>query len=273
MKAWLMALAATLSPAAVVSQTVEDSLPPAARGTEQFPVGELLLYDAKIGPIRLGNASMEVMPLDTVRGDVTTHFRFLINGNLVGIYRMRDQFDSWVGRDDFASRRYIQDKHESGNVARAEYEIFPDSGFYWEKGVDTAITASPNPLDDTAFFYFVRTLDLEPGDSLAFYNYFRPDRNPVIVRVLARDTIDVPAGRFPTILIQPIIKGGLFDGSNDGRMWISDDERHLIVQMKTKIVFATVTMRLTEVLGPTSSDSTAATGNDSTMGSMHGRWP
>ncbi len=46
-----MALAATLSPAAVASQTVEDSLPPAARGTEQFPVGERLLYDAKIGPI------------------------------------------------------------------------------------------------------------------------------------------------------------------------------------------------------------------------------
>ena len=76
-----------------------------------------------------------------------------------------------------------------------EYEIYPDSGIYWQNGVDTAQTASDNPIDDTAFFYFVRTVDLVPGDSLAFYNYFRPDRNPVIVKVIARDTIDVPAGR------------------------------------------------------------------------------
>ena len=257
MKIWCLALAATLLPGAVLGQTVADSLPAASLGTGRFPVGERLLYDAKFGPIRLGEASMEVLPLDTVRGEPATHFRFLINGNLVGVYRMRDRFDSWVGPDDFASRRYIQDKNESGNVARTEYEIFPDSGTYWENGVDTAMASSEDPLDDTAFFYFVRTLDLEPGDSLEFYNYFRPDRNPVIVRVLARDTIDVPAGRFPTILIQPIIKGGLFDGNSDGRMWISDDEHRFIVQMKTKIAFFTLTMRLTEIVDPARADSTA----------------
>ncbi len=261
MKIPAMALVVALAPAAALSQTAEDSLPAAPLGTGQFPVGERLLYDAKFGPIRLGEASMEVLPLDTVRGEATTHFRFRINGNLIGVYRMRDLFDSWVGPDDFASRRYIQDKNESGNVARTEYEIFPDSGIYRQNGVDTAMTSSENPLDDTAFFYFVRTLDLEPGDSLAFYNYFRPDRNPVIVRVLARDTIDVPAGRFPTILIQPIIKGGLFDGNNNGRMWISDDEHRLIVQMKTKIAFATLTMRLTEIHRPTREDSTPAGDN------------
>jgi hypothetical protein len=266
MKTWIVVAAIALAPGGVLSQTAEDSLPAAPLGTGQFAIGERLLYDAKVGPIRLGEASMEVLPLDTVRGEATTHFRFLINGNLVGVYRMRDRFDSWVGRDDFASRRYIQDKNESGNVVKNEYEIFPDSGIYWQNGVDTAMTSSDNPLDDTAFFYFVRTLDLEPGDSLEFHNYFRPDRNPVIVRVLARDTIEVPAGEFATILIQPIIKGGLFDGNSDGRMWISDDEHRFIVQMKTKIAFMTLTMRLTEIQGPAAEDSTPAggrTGSDS----------
>lgn len=258
MKAWRLGLAIALAPGAALSQAAEDSLPVTPVGTDRFPVGERLLYDAKVGPIRLGEASMQVMPLDSVRGEETTHFRFLIDGTLVGVYRMHDQFDSWVGREDFASRRYIQDKNESGNVVKTEYEIFPDSGIYWQNGVDTAMASSDDPLDDTAFFYFVRTLDLEPGDSLAFYNYFRPDRNPVIVRVLARDTIEVPAGRFPTVVIQPIIKGGLFDGNSDGRMWISDDEHRLIVQMKTKIAFITLTMRLTEIQGRPADDATPA---------------
>ena len=138
-----------------------------------------------------------------------------------------------------------------GNQRTTAYEIFPDSGIYWEQGVDTAKASSENPLDDTAFFYWIRSLELEPGERHEFDNYFRPDRNPVVIEVIKRDTIDVPAGRFPTILIHPIIKGGMFADNKDGRVWISDDERRLIVQMKTRLpVIGTITMRLVEVIDP-----------------------
>ncbi|MCZ6858127.1 MAG: DUF3108 domain-containing protein [Gemmatimonadetes bacterium] len=255
---WLLSI---LLPAQVIGQTAGDttSLAKTVSMAERFPVGEKLVYDAKaFGFIKLGRASMEVLPPDTVRSEATWHFRFLLDANLVGVYRMHDVFDSWVGVDDFHSRRYIQRKNEGGKQWTDEYEIYPDSGIYWQNGVDTAQTASANPIDDTAFFYFVRTVDLVPGDSLAFNNYFRPDRNPVIVKVLARDTIDVPAGRFATIVIQPIIKGGMFDGNNNGRMWLTDDDRRLIVQMKTKIGFGVITMRLTDYIDPREETAEAA---------------
>ena len=247
---WLLAI---LLPAPAFGQTAGDTSSTTEGGllARRFPVGETLVYDARaFGLIKLGRASMEVLPPDTVRNETTWHFRFVLDANLVGVYRMHNQFDSWVGVDDFHSRRYIQQKNEGGKQWTDEYEIYPDSGIYWQNGVDTAQTAADNPVDDTAFFYFVRTIDLVPGDSLAFDNYFRPDRNPVIVKVIARDTIDVPAGRFATIVIQPIIKGGMFDGNNDGRMWLTDDDRRLIVQMKTKIGFGVITMRLTDFVDP-----------------------
>jgi hypothetical protein len=246
---WLVA-ATLLLPGAAAGQVDSTGEAGAPNPAWNFRVGETLVFDAKFGFIKLGRASMQVMPPDSVRNEPTAHFRFLMDANLVGVYRMHDQFDSWVGADDFHSRRYVQEKNEGGRQWTDTYEIFPDSGVYWQNGVDTARTASENPLDDTAFFYFVRTLELEPGDSLAFHNYFRPDRNPVIVRVIERDTIDVPAGRFATIVIQPIIKGGLFDGNRDGRMWLTDDDQRLIVQMKTKLAFGTITMRLTDIVDP-----------------------
>ncbi len=237
-------LAAPLS--AQVQATVEnaDNTTPIAN---RFHVGETMNYEGKFGFLRLGRASMQVVGHDTIRGVPTTHFRFILRANALGLVRMHNQFDSWVGQEDFFSRRFTQKFNEFGKSRETAYEIFPDSGFYTSLEVDTALAVSPEPMDDTAFFYFVRSLDLEPGSRQEFNNYFRPDRNPVVIEVIERDTIDVPAGRFSTIVVHPIIKGGgIFKESANARMWITDDDRRLIVQMKTKFSFGTVTLRLTD---------------------------
>lgn len=236
-------------PVAAQSNT-DTSGTDASRLLDRFPVGETLEFDAKFGLIRLGRAAMQVVGEDVVRGDSTVHFQFVLSANALGIIRLHDVFDSWVGKDDFLSRRFRQKFDEPGQNRETAYEIFPDSGVYWQEGVDTAMTLSEHPLDDAAFFYFVRTLDLVPGRRYAFDNYFRPDRNPVIIEVAERDTIDVPAGEFATVVVKPTIKGGgIFKEGADGRIWITDDERRLIVQMKAKFGFGTVTLRLTDTTG------------------------
>ena len=240
-------LAALAVVAAAPAAAQPDSVEAQTRAL-QFTPGEVLEFEGKFGPIRLGRAYMEVVGVDSVRGIPTLHFRFRLSANLAGVYRINNRFDSWVGRDDFLSRRFVQVFDESTQQRVNEYEIYPDSGFYTRPDVDTALTTSVDPLDDTAFFYFVRTLELVPGDTLTFDRYFRPDRNPVIIEVLERDTVDVPAGRFATTVIHPVIKGGgIFRESSNGRMWITDDDRRLIVQMKVKFGFGTVTLRLREI--------------------------
>ena len=92
-----------------------------------------------------------------------------------------------------------------------------------------------DPLDDAAFMYFVRTIPLEVGKTYDFNRYFRPDRNPVQIRVLRKETIKVPAGTYQTIVIQPIIKSkGIFSEKGHAEMWLTDDSRRLLVQMKTR---------------------------------------
>ncbi len=266
MKAAALAAAAlTVIALPMSGQADGTSSGPALRGPlERFPIGETLVFDGKWGLVRLGRASMEVVGVDTIRGEPTVNFRFRMDASLLGVMHLSNRFDSWVGKDDFMSRRFTQDFDEMGSQRTTAYEIFPDSGIYWEQGVDTAKASSENPLDDTAFFYWIRSLELEPGERHEFDNYFRPDRNPVVIEVIKRDTIDVPAGRFPTIMIHPIIKGGMFADNKDGRVWISDDERRLIVQMKTRLpVIGTITMRLVEVIDPrVDTTSTEATNQD-----------
>lgn len=230
---------------AVAAQAQEAERPPLV--TDQFRVGETLNFEGRFVGLRLGRASMHVVGIDTVRGTEAAHFRFILNANAMGVIRMDNQFDSWVGNEDFQSRRFHQEFNEFGRHRETAYEIFPDSNQYTSLESDTALVASSDPLDDTAFFYFVRTIDLEPGTRQEFNNYFRPDRNPVIIEVLERETIRVPAGEFDTVVIHPIIKGGgIFKESADARMWITNDERRLIVQMRTKFAFGAVTLQLTD---------------------------
>lgn len=227
----------------------------------RFPVGERLIFDAKYGILRLGRAVLEVVGDDEIRGTPTRHFRFTLSANALGIIRMHDVFDSWVGLDDFHSRRYTQDYNEPGQKKKNEYQIFPDSGYYTQNGIDTVIPAASEPLDEYAFLYFARTLALDPGARYEFDRYFRLDRNPVIIEVMGRDTVEVPAGTFPAIVLHPIIKGGgIFKESADARIWISDDDRRLILQVQSKFLgIGTITLRLTGTEGvdgmPSESDS------------------
>lgn len=241
----LLTMAVLIGPGLATAQT-----PPATDSNlaGRFPVGETLVYDARFGILTLGEGLMHVAGIDTIRGAPSLHVVFRLRGGSF-FYRLDDRMDSWIGIDDFASRRFIQDFHEGSSERYTAYEIFPDSGFYRQSEVDTVMPTSAAPLDDAAFFYFVRTVPLDVGKRYEFERYFRPDRNPVVLEVLARDTLDLPAGRFATIVVRPIIQGrGILEEAKEPRMWLTDDARRLMVQLKLKFAsVATITLRLREI--------------------------
>jgi hypothetical protein len=217
-----------------------------------FPPGERLVFEGKFGLIRLGQASMEVLADDTVRGEPARRFALSISASLIGVYHLDDRFESWVSRRTHRSLRFVQDYDESNQQRRNEYEILPDSGYYRQSGINSLFRTVADPLDETALLYWVRTLDLAPGDTIVVDRYFRPERNPITITVLERDTVDVPAGRFATVVLHPEVPDGglLFSPEAEARIWISDDERRLVVQMKVQLMsHVTITLRLQELAG------------------------
>ena len=251
----LAVLLLTLAPTIVHAQELN-----VAAWLERMPIGETLVYDAKFGPIKLGKGMMRVAGIDTIRGVESLHIIFHLQASSV-FYRLDDRMDSWIGLSDFASRRFVQDFHEGGRERLNTYEIYPDSGFYRREGVDTTMVTSPHPLDDAAFFYFVRNIEMEPGHRYEFNNYFKPDRNPIVLEVLARDTIEVPAGRFPVLEVRPIIRGnGIFREAADARLWLTDDSRRIVVKIKSRFSFGvTITLRLTKIEGLSESEQSDGT--------------
>jgi len=232
--------------------------PAATVASYPFAVGERLSYSAKLGIITLGSGSLEVAAVDTLRGVESFHLRFRLEGKTI-FYSLDDILESWVGIADFTSRRFRQDFTEQDKRRFRQFDIYPDSGYSRELGRDTTLAAPSAPLDDAAFFYFVRITPLEVGREYVYQRYFRKEKNPVTIEVLKRETMELPGGsKVPCLVLHPVLNvdgKGLFSKRSDTRIWLTDDARRLPVQIRAKFPFGTITLRLKEMIVPPSAAS------------------
>ncbi|HEV8265852.1 MAG TPA: DUF3108 domain-containing protein [Gemmatimonadales bacterium] len=255
----LLVLAAVTSPALLAGQDSARAgvrigaiaSPPPPVPAVPFPIGERLSYGAKYGIFSVGTAVMEVVGVDTLRGGETVHFQFRISGGALW-YHLDQTLESWVGRYDFRSRRFVSVQDERDRHRERRYEIFPDSGFYREEGRDTTFATVADPLDDAAFLYWIRTVPLEVGKRYEYARYFRPDRNPVIVEVLRRERVSVAGRKWNAIVVRPKIPQGrgIFAEKSETRIWLSDDPRRIVLAIQSNFSFGQVTLKLKEFSVP-----------------------
>jgi len=79
----------------------------------------------------------------------------------------------------------------------------------------------------------------------SFHDYFRPDRNPVRIRVVKRERVRVPAGQFNAMIVEPIIVNSrIFPEGGGAKVWLSDDDNRIMLQMKSKLSFGSLNLYL-----------------------------
>jgi len=212
-----------------------------------FGPGERLTYKVKWGIFTLGTGSLSVEAIESVRGRPSYHLNMRLDGGRLGL-TVHDDFNSWLDVETLASRRFIQSIHEINRKRLWEYEIYPEEGRWERNHGQEGETMDVAPLDDVSFMFFVRTLPLLPGDVYTFDRYFKETGNPTELRVLRRETIEVPAGVFETVVVQPIIKtSGMFSDGGEAELYFTDDERRLLVYMKTNLSIGNLTLHLEEI--------------------------
>jgi len=240
----IAALAICVLPAGLTAQA--DSIP----RPKSLIVGERLEYEVKFGPLKVGRASMEVLGVEQVRGRPAWHTRFQVTGGTL-FFHVNDRLESWIDIETLSSLRHVQDLQEGKRDRERRFEIYPDRLVYTENDSEERPTAR-DPLDDGSFLYFIRTVPLSVGQTYDFPRYFRPDRNPVRVRVLRKESVKVPAGRFDAIVIQPIIKSkGIFSENSKAEIWFSEDANRIMVQMKADLPVGSLNLYLTSARPPT----------------------
>ncbi|HET9984615.1 MAG TPA: DUF3108 domain-containing protein [Longimicrobiales bacterium] len=215
-----------------------------------FGVGEKLVYSVSLSPFGgVGDGSFEVVELDTIRGHTTYRLRMRVKGGVL-FAKVNDHYQSWMDVHSLISRRFQQDQKEVKYERHRTLDFFPEQ-LRWSRldKEESGPLPTDRPLDDISFIYYARTLPLEVGRTYTLPQYFHKDGNPVVLKVLRRETVKVPAGTFATIVVQPIIQTkGLFGKGGKAEVYFSDDDRRLLVQMKSDVpVLGSLTLRLERV--------------------------
>jgi hypothetical protein len=237
---------ASTSTAAVVATPPPPPKPSAlaiALGRLPFGNTERLEYQVKYGFLGVGSAVLEILGMDSVRGAPAIHATFTVKGG-VRVYRVNDRYESWFDPATYSTLRAVQNIDEGSYDRQRNFEFFPDRKIFTENDKPEAPTVA-DPLDEASFIFFLRSIPLDVGQTYEFTRYFRPDKNPVRVVVVRKDTVKVPAGTFSTIVVRPTIKTtGIFGEGGRAEVWFSDDSTRTLVQLKSSLKFGSLNLYL-----------------------------
>jgi hypothetical protein len=210
-----------------------------------FGPGEQAVYQVKLGGVSVGSGRMEVLGMEMVNGKQTYHTTLSVSGG-IPLARVNDRFDSWIDVQGLFSRRFKQDQKEIRFERRRTYDFFPEDRTFRRENGETGTIPTSTPLDDVSFLFYARTLPLRVGDTYTIPRYFQADGNPVVIEVVRKQVVTVPAGRFQTIVVRPVIKTkGLFGEGGEAEVFFSDDDRRIMVHLRSKVpVIGSLTMQL-----------------------------
>ena len=203
-----------------------------------FGPGERMTYKVALGIMKdIGKGAIEVGAVDTVHGYPVYQLRRTLKGGIL-FARLDDTYKSWLDVQSLVSRRFHTDLNEPRYQRKRTIEFFPaDKRWRRTDKDESGDMPTDQPLDDLSFLYYARTLPLEVGKTYTLPRYWKEEGNPVILKVLRRDSVTIPTlGTFSTIVVQPIIRTkGLFGEGGHAEVYFTDDARRIPVQIRTSM--------------------------------------
>lgn len=141
---------------------------------------------------------------------------------------------------------YKERKHEGKTItnreARFNHQKFEVTTINHRNNTEQKQTITAMTYDSLSSFFYLRTIPLKVGTSYFIDIYDCKRLWNTEVKVLRREEIDTPLGRFKTVVIHPLLKSeGIFARTGDIFIWLTDDDRRIPVQMKSKVVVGSIT--------------------------------
>ena len=210
-----------------------------------FKVGEKLTYTLQFNIVKMGRGYLSVESCDNMAGIQSYHVKFEAKTRKFAdrIFRVRDQIDIWLNKTDLYTLK-INKQINEGNYHK-NYNTIIDYGKSIAITNNDTININGNVRDPYSLLYYFRTIPLDIGQVLDFTTFDNKKLTDFQVIVDGKETVKTPAGTFPCIIIKPFRAGKtLLKNEGDMKIWFSDDELRLPVQIQIKLKFGSMLLQL-----------------------------
>jgi hypothetical protein len=221
-------------------------------------LGEKQVYEITYFGMSAGDFTLTVLPFKAVNDRKVYHVRGHAESSKVFsmFYRLDDTVQSYFDYDGFFSHRFhlLLDETKQTRDSLELYDSEKQQTFYWnrwnrkEKGYVEVKEFQPMPAfaqDSLSALYFLRVQALPTGSVITFPVVNEGKNWEAVVTVVRREAVDSPMGKVPAIVLKPETKyQGVLQKKGDSYIWLTDDDRRILLRLEAKVRIGTVTARL-----------------------------
>jgi len=219
-----------------------------------LPARETLQYNIEWRLFAAGKAKIEIASLSQPRPGFQANLHLESTGIVSKLFKVQDDYSANMSAAYCAQN--LQMTTQEGNRLRETkitFDAETNKATYLERdrAKNNAVVLSketdipPCVHDVIGGLFFIRTLNLEPGQSTQIPVSDGKKSVMVKVEAQAREEVKTPAGTFKTIRYEVyLFNGVLYQRSAHVNLWVSDDRRKLPVQIRVRMTFTIGTINL-----------------------------
>lgn len=206
---------------------------------------ERLVYDVTWTGMKAGTAVLEV----TAQGD---EFRVVNTINSTGFvstfFRIDDRIETVMspgGRPRYFGKKISEGNSRGRREATFDFgRLHADSKDLQNK-TEKRVPITARTYDELSSIYFLRCCDLVPGQSLFFDIYDTKRLWTAEARVVKREDVVTPLGKFKTLMVTSQLRhNGVAGSIGNPTFWFTDDSRRIPVRIRTKLKAGEITLTL-----------------------------
>jgi hypothetical protein len=217
-----------------------------------FPARQTLHYEVDWRVFAAATASIHLeLQGDTIR--VSGEGETIEALNL--LFRVHDKFQSSFDRKTGCSygfsKQIVEGKRQVNTDLKFDYSQHKSTQM--EKNLVSGITKHeeaqiPGCVTDLmSGIFYAASQPMQVGQSFKMPVADALHTLPVTMKALSREEIKTAAGTYQTIRVQPSADSGVVKNKGEIWIWYSDDARHIPVQMRARLFWGTLTMRLSSI--------------------------
>lgn len=226
---WAPVLAATLA-------VFLAARPGLATPPRPFAEGESHSYQVRIGRVGKGVGTLSVSKAVPIRDEPVLLLEMKVEAR-VGPFKVLHHSRSWLSQKRMSVLRYqVKESTPLGSLDE-DFEIYPEGCHFKSKDFSGECNTD-EPLDELAYMYFLRTLELNKDGPQEFSRHFNPARNPARLQVQGQEKVSVPAGEFESTVVDfKVIDPERMGGTGQMRLYFTRDLKRVPVRIESKVPF------------------------------------